>query len=171
MQIQHNTYTMHLNDLPLDIGYASEKVSVKGEDGAFHVIGGQDGKTQLIICAPFLDHEFLLELQTIEKELPNGGTYEITASLVFAEPLKEKLALQRFQIFSDDKEEFADFYATKLSGEPYEGALTKALILISKDGAIFYDEFVTDLNEKFNLPTLLRKIYAAQTCYTGKGCH
>ena len=171
MQIQHNTYTMHLNDLPLDIGYASQRVSVKGEDEAYHIIGGQDGKTQLIVCAPFVDHELLLELQTIEKELTNGGEYEVTASLVFAEPLKEKLTLQRFQTFSDDKEEFADFYATKLSGEPYDGALTKALILISKDGAIFYDEFVTNLSEKFNLPTLLRKIYAAQTCYTGKGCH
>jgi thiol peroxidase len=162
---------MHLNDLPLDIGYASQRVSVKGEDKAYHTIGGQDGKTQLIVCAPFVDDELLLELQQIEKELPNGGEYEITASLIFDKPLKEKLSLQRFQIFSDDKEEFADFYATKLSGEPYDGALTKALILISKDGAIFYDEFLSNLSEKFNFPTLLRKVYAAQTCYTGKGCH
>ena len=34
-----------------------------------------------------------------------------------------------------------------------------------------YDEFVKELSEKFNLSTLLRKIFAAQTCYTGKGCH
>ncbi len=162
---------MRLEDLPLDVGYASEKVSVKGEDNSYHVIGGQNGKTQLIISLPFMDDEILEELQAIEKELPNGGMYEVSASLIFAHPTQNKPDLKRFQLFYDEKEEFSDFYGTRLSGEPCGGELTKALILISKDGAIFYDEFVKELSEKFNLSTLLRKIFAAQTCYTGKGCH
>ena len=162
---------MHLKELPLDIGYASEKVSIKDKEGNSHIIGGQNGKTQLFITAPFIDDDLLAELQSIEKELPNSGQYEVTASLILAQTIEDDLDLGKIKLFFDEEEEFSDFYGVKLSGEPYEGALTKALILVSKDGAIFYDEFLADLSEKFNLQTLLRKIYAAQTCYTGKGCH
>ena len=171
MQVQHNTFTMHLEELPLDIGYASEKVTVKDKEGNSHLIGGQNGKTQLFITAPFVDEALLEELRTIEKDLPNGGEYEVTASLILAHILEDDLDMEKIKLFCDDQEQFSDFYGVKLSGKPYEGELTKAIILISKDGAIFYDEFVTDLDHKFNQETLLRKIYAAQTCYTGKGCH
>ena len=162
---------MHLKDLPLDIGYASEKVNVQDKEGNIHLIGGQNGKTQLIITTPFIDEALLEELRTIEKELPNGGEYEVNTSLILAHIVEDDLDLGKIKIYSDNKEEFSDFYGVKLSGKPYEGELTKALILISKDGAIFYDEFVTDLHHKFNQEMLQRKIYAAQTCYTGKGCH
>lgn len=171
MQVKYKTYTMRLEDMPLDIGYASDKVSVKDKDNNEHIIGGQNGKTQLIITAPFMDESLQKELQEIEKELPNGGDYEVSASLIFANDLKDDLNLAKFKLFIDDKEEFSDFYGVKLSGDPYGGELTKAIILISKDGAIFYDEFVGELDAKFNQETLMRKIYAAQTCYTGKGCH
>ncbi|MBU0631402.1 hypothetical protein KKA17_02040 [bacterium] len=171
MQIKFNTYTLRLEEMPLDIGYASEKISVKDKDGNEHILGGQNGKTQLIISAPFMDDDLLKELQEIEKELPSGGDYEVSASLIFAEDLKDDLNLAKIKLYIDYKEEFGDFYGAKLTGEPYDNKLTKAIILISKDGAIFYDEFVKDLNDKFSQETLMRKIYAAQTCYTGKGCH
>lgn len=171
MQIKFNTYTLRLEELPLDVGYASEKITVKDQDGNEHILGGQNGKTQLFISAPFVDDDLLKELQEIDKELPSGGDYEVSASLIFANDLKDDLNLAKIKLYVDNKEEFGDFYGTKLTGEPYNNALTKAIILVSKDGAIFYDEFVKDLNDKFSQETLMRKIYAAQTCYTGKGCH
>jgi len=163
---------MNLEDMPIDIGYASEKVSVKEKENNAHtIIGGQNGKTQLIITTPFIDESFLEELRSIEKELPNGGEHEVTASLILAHNLEDDLDVGKIKLYIDDKEEFSDFYGVKLSGEPYNGELTKAVILISKDGAVFYDEFLKDLEGRFNQETLMRKIYAAQTCYTGKGCH
>ena len=171
MQIRYKTYTMSLDDMPIDVGYASEKVSVKDKENNSHILGGQNGKTQLIITAPFIDDSLLEELQSIEKELPEGGEHEVTASLVLAHDLKDDLNMGKIRLYIDDKEEFSDFYGVKLSGEPYGGELTKAIILISKDGAVFYDDFKNDLEDKFNQETLMRKIYAAQTCYTGKGCH
>ena len=147
---------MHLEELPMDIGYASEKVSVKNSDGNTQIICGQNGKTQLFITLPFVDE---------------CGEHEVTAALIFANGTQEDLNLSRFERFIDDKGEFGDFYGVRLSGEPYDGQLTKAIILISKDGAIFYDEFVKDLGDFFNQEILMRKIFAAQTCYTGKGCH
>ena len=162
---------MHLEELPMDIGYASEKVSVKNSDGNTQIICGQNGKTQLFITLPFVDEDIKKELQAIEKELPECGEHEVTAALIFANGTQEDLNLSRFERFVDDKGEFGDFYGVRLSGEPYDGQLTKAIILISKDGAIFYDEFVKDLGDFFNQEILMRKIFAAQTCYTGKGCH
>ena len=163
---------MRLEEMPLDIGYASEVISVTDKESKKETtLGGQNGKTQILISVPFIDESVKEELKSIDKDLPSGGEYEVTASLILTKEPEDDLGLEKIKVYLDDKEEFADFYGTKLSGEPFENGLTKALILISKDGAIFYDDFVEDLGEKFNQETLARKIYAAQTCYTGKGCH
>jgi len=162
---------MRLEDMPLDIGYASEQVTLSGSDGKRHLLGGQNGKTQLIITAPFIDDAFIRELKEIDAMLPKGGEYEVTASLVVANETHANPGLESFGFFIDTEEEFGDFYGVRLEGEPCSGELTKAAILISKDGAIFYDEFTANLHDRFNTDTLLRKIAAAQTCYTGKGCH
>lgn len=157
--------------MPLDIGYASEKVTLKTQDGKNHIIGGQNGKTQLIITTPHINDAFKEELQAINEMLPQGGEHEVTAALVVANGNHENPNIEKFNFFIDADEELGDFYGVRLKGEPFNGELTKAAILISKDGAIFYDDFAKDFNDKFNADNLYRKITAAQTCYTGKGCH
>ena len=171
MQVHLNTFTMRLEDLPLDVGYASEKVKLKGSDGKEYSIGGHNGKTQLIVTAPFIDDAFKEELREIDAMLPKGGEYEVTAALVVANETHEDPGLDTFDFFIDSENEFGDFYGVRLEGDPCGGELTKAVILISKDGAIFYDEFTNNLHDKFKADTLMRKIAAAQICYTGKGCH
>ena len=171
MQVQCNTSTMHLEDMPLDIGYASEKVLVKDTQGKECSIGGQNGKTQLIISLPFIDDSLRAELKEIAQDLPKGGDHEVIPSIIVANDKHKAPDIEEFGFYIDNDEEFADYYGVKLTGEPYGGELTKAVILISKDGAIFYDEFMKDINDSFNAATLGRKILAAQECYTGKGCH
>ncbi len=61
MQIKFNTYTMHLEDLPRDIGYASEKITFKDAKEQELIIGGQNGKTQLLITTPAIDQAFIEE--------------------------------------------------------------------------------------------------------------
>lgn len=171
MQVTYKTSQMHLEDMPLDVGYASERVIVKDSVGNEHTLGGQNGKTQLIITAPSFNKKLVDELKEINELLPHGGEYEVTANLVVANDLHENPNLEKFNFFIDSDDEFADFYGVRLNGYPYDSEFTKALILISKDGAIFYDEFTENIDDSFNTDTLLRKISAAQTCYTGKGCH
>ncbi len=171
MQVQFNTSTMHLNDMPLDIGYASEEVSIKDKEGNKHTIGGHNGKTQLIITLPFIDENLKEELITIAEDLPKDGEHKVISSIIVANREHEALDIDGFDFYIDEDEEFADYYGVKLSGSPCEGELTKAVILISKDGAIFYDEFAKNICDRFNTATLGRKILAAQECYTGKGCH
>jgi len=171
LQIEYKTSTMYLKDMPLDIGYASEKVTLKDIDENIIEIGGHNGKTQLIISASYIDDNLKDELKKIDADLPKGGEYEVTAYLVVANNKHNDPKLENIKFLVDSEDEFSDYYGTKLSGTPYEDELTKAIILISKDGAIFYDEFKNNLEDKFNTDTLARKILAAQTCYTGKGCH
>jgi peroxiredoxin len=164
---------MRLEEPPLDIGYASEKVTLKTPSGEERIVGGHNGKTQLIITAPFIDDAFISELQTIDKALPSGaeGTFEVTGTLVVADSELKDPGLEKIELLIDSDAEFADWYGVGLSGDPLDGALTKALFVISKDGAMFYDEFTKNLHDPFNAETALRKIHAAQECYTGKGCH
>lgn len=171
MQIQSNKYTMNLEELPLDIGYASQKVLMSDTNANECFIGGHNGKTQLFITAPCIDAAFIEELKSLSEILPKGGDYEVTAALIVAHDKHKNPCLEGIDFYIDANEEFGDFYGVRLLGEPYDKELTKALILVSKDGAIFYDEFSSHLGERFNLDTLYRKIAAAQLCYNGKGCH
>ena len=171
MQIKFKNQTMKLEDLPLDVGYASQRVTLQDEENTPHVIGGQNGQTQLFITTPFIDEPFLEELRQINEFLPQGGDFIVTATLIVANASHTNPHLEKIDFLIDADGKFGDFYGVKLLGEPYDFELTKALILISKDGAIFYDEFVKDLNDTFRVDTLMRKVAAAQICYTGQGCH
>jgi len=160
---------MRLEEMPLDIGYASEKVTLKTKEGTSLTVGGQSGGTQLIVTAPFIDDSFIAELESIGNALPEGEG--VSASLIVAGTSHDDPQIARFRFLVDSDEEFADWYGVRLSGDPLEGELTKALFIISKDGALYYDEFAKNLHDPFNAETAVRKIYAAQECYTGKGCH
>jgi len=162
---------MHLEDTPLDIGYASEKVTLTNESGEQRSIAGQNGKTQLIISAPFIDDSLLSELKKIDAMIPKGSEYEVNATLIVANSKHQDPQLEGFDFLIDSQGEFADWYGLRLVGAPLGGELTKAVMLISKDGALFHDDYPTNLDDTFNHEMLYRKIVAAQTCYTGKGCH
>jgi peroxiredoxin len=162
---------MHLEDSPLDIGYASEEVILSDVNGNDKKIGGHTGMTQLIITTPVIDEAFKNEIQKISEIIPGSGEHGVDSFLVVANDSHEKLSLDKFEYLIDSKGEMGDFYGVRLKGAPYDNELTKAVILISKDGAIYYDQFCDDLTLELNIDILYRKILAAQLCYTGKGCH
>lgn len=166
-----NTSTMRLEDIPLDIGYASEEVALTRENGKVTSVAGQNGETQLILSAPFIDDTFLLELKEIADMIPKESEYAVKMTLVVANDEHKNPNIEGLDFLIDSQGEFGDWYGLRLVGKPLEGELTKALMLISKDGAIFHDDYPENLQDSFNHETLYRKIVAAQTCYTGKGCH
>jgi peroxiredoxin len=171
LQIQFNTYTMHLEEEPLDIGYASEKVAVTDKNGQSSQIGGQKGCTQLIVSAPFVDAAFNLELKKLSDAIENSPLMEATTSLVVANGQHDTEETEGFGCFIDSDEGFGDWYGVRLKDGPLEGELTKALFVITKDGALYYDEIVSNLHTPFDVDKAISKIAAAQECYTGKGCH
>lgn len=167
MQILYRNTALHLEDLPLDVGYASEKADLKNSQGDIFTIGGQNGVTQLLISVPFIDDALMAQLKEIDSLLSLNALGGITKALIVANDTHELPALQGWLAGYDYDETFGDYYGVRLSNQE----LAKTLFIISKDGAVFYSEIVSDLNGPFSLEKVLPKIAAAQNCYTGKGCH
>lgn len=171
MQIRYDTHSIMLDDVPLDIGYASEKVDLKNRSGETFQIGGQTGRTQLIVSAPFLNEQLMSQLKELDSLLYINALDGITKGLVVATDKHEIPPSKEWLIGYDYDDAFGDYYGVRLSGGVVNGELAKALFIISKDGAVFHHEVLDDLNGPFNLEKSVVKIAAAQNCYTGKGCH
>jgi peroxiredoxin len=167
MQITHNTSILELEDMPLDIGYASERIDIKNSTGETFRIGGQNGSTQLIITLPFIDDICIAQLKEMDSLLNINALGGITKALVVATDKNAMPLLEEWLVGFDYDEAFGDYYGVRLSNKE----LAKSLFIISKDGAVFYHEILNDLNDPFSLDKALLKIAAAQSCYTGKGCH
>jgi len=165
--ITFNTSTLHLEDMPLDIGYASEKVTLKNTKGEIFTLGGHNGATQLLITAPFIDESLLGQLHEIDTLLSLNAIGGITQALIVAHDTHTLPPLENWLSGYDHDEAFGDYYGVRLSNHE----LAKTLFIISKDGAVFYHEILDDLHGSFNLNHALAKIVTAQSCYTGKGCH
>lgn len=171
MKINYNTSTLHLEDMPLDIGYASEKVTLKNYSDETFTIGGQNGFTQLIITAAFIDDTLLTQMQEIDTLLSLNALCGITKALVTANTKDYIPSSNEWLIGIDTDEAFGDYYGIRLAPGELGGEFTKAIFVISKDGAIFYNEIPHSLDEPFNIDKIVVKIAAANNCYTGKGCH
>lgn len=167
MQITYHTSTLQLEDVPLDIGYASEKVSLKNRSGETFSIGGQNGTTQLLISAPFIDDALITQLHEFSTLFSLNALGGITQALIVATDKQELPSLEEWQSGYDYDEAYGDYYGVRLSNKE----LAKSLFIISKDGAVFYHEILGDLDAPFSVEKALAKIVAAQSCYTGKGCH
>ena len=171
MQIIYNTSTLSLEDIPLDVGYASEKVSLKNHKDETFSIGGQNGFTQLILSAPFIDDALLAQLEEIDTLLGLNALQGITKALIVANVQHTDPQMEGWLFGIDTDEEFGDYYGMRLAKGELGGEFAKGLFIVSKDGALFYNEILNDLNESFSLEKALPKIAAAMNCYTGKGCH
>lgn len=171
MQIIHKASTLELEDLPLDIGYASERVSLKSSNNEIHHIGGQNGSTQIIVSAPFIDDSLLSQLKELDDLLNLNALGGITKGLIVATSNHASPQMEGWLFGFDEDEAFGDYYGVRLVGDDLQGEFAKSLFIISKDGALFYNEILSDLSKPFSLDKALSKIVAATSCYTGKGCH
>ncbi len=163
--------TMHLEDMLLDIGYASERVTLCDEAQQTRHVAGQNGKTQLIVTVPKIDKSMHDELSKITSIISDMQDEQTECCLIVANDRHQNPNIDEIAFLIDSEGEFGDYYGSRLVGEPLEGELTKSVLLISKDGALFYDEYPKDIETPFNLEMLQVKVAAAQNCYTGKGCH
>lgn len=154
-----------LEEEPLDVGYASEAVELSDTKAQTVRTGGQTGATQLLIALPRLDGASAREIEAI---LPALGGVIPQIVLSTAEDLRTDTELP---VLIDDDEAFGDLYGVRIGSGSLSGHLAKALFVISKDGAIFYEEVPIAPEKPFNAELLVQKCAAAHECYTGKGCH
>ncbi|WP_024791549.1 hypothetical protein [Lebetimonas sp. JS032] len=165
MKIKYKNKFYYLEDIPLDIGYKAETVTLYDKNSIPVEFPQKCKDTQLIITMPFIDEKLMREIMETDKFLQD---LKIHIYLV----LPEETNLPSFEniiVLFDKDNEFSDIYGLTIKMEDKE-TITKALILISKDGAIYYDEYPDDVYQKFNLEKLKRKIISSKEIYNNKGC-
>lgn len=171
MDIRYRTSTLTLEDLPLDIGYASERVELKNAVGEKFRIGGQDGSTQLIVTVPFVNDALLSELNELTSLLAINALGGVNKVLAVANDQYELPLIDGWQVGFDYDEALGDYYGIRLGSGEMGGEFAKAFFIISKDGALFFSDISNDLDAPIDIAKAIVKIAAADNCYTGKGCH
>jgi len=160
----------------IDIGYMAENIEVTDFYGNTKEIKRSDekGSMTLLISFPFVQNGFLEEILKLDKFMSNIQV-DIHCYFIFSNKCPEKTViknrLEKFEIVYDNEEEFGNMYGTKIVSGELEDKLTKAMFLISKDGAIFYLDMPQDLSEAFDMDRLKVELNKAYVTYTGVGCH
>lgn len=160
----------------IDIGYMAENIEVTDFYGKTKEIKRSDekGSMTLLISFPFIQDGFLDEILVLDKFMSNIQV-DINCYFIFSNNCPEKSAiknrLEKFEIVYDTEDEFGNMYGTKIVSGELEDKLTKALFLISKDGAVFYLDMPDDLEKPIDLERLQVELNKAYVTYTGVGCH
>jgi len=175
-KILYNSEVCHLCDEYIDVGYMAENfqaTDLYGKKVEIHRSHPNKAMT-LIISLPHLEGNFLDEILALDAMMSHIEV-DIFCSLILSPSLAQTplLAnrLKKFKHYYDTQGEYGSLYATQIVDGSLEGMLTKALFLISKDGAIFYMQMPHDLQTPFDLERLRIELNRAYTTYTGVGCH
>lgn len=168
--------TVELVDDYIDVGYMAEDFEVCSPEGEAKTIIKQvkPPMMQLFVSLPSLEDRFLKEIKILD-ELLSDVQVDMRCYLLFAkgcegaQSVAEKFTT--FETLLDCEGEFGELYGTKIVSGPYKDALTKALFLISKDGAVYHIDMPASLNTPFDLQKLRIESNKAYTTYNGTGCH
>lgn len=156
----------------MDVGYMAESFDAKDINANEVHISRSDEKRgmSLFVSAPFCD----ADLSALD-ELLSHIEVDINCYFIFEKlngDVKEfAKGLKKFEVLEDAEDEFGEMYGVKITSDEFKGILAKALFLISKDGAVFYIDFLKDLEDSFNLERLRAELNRAYVTYTGVGCH
>jgi peroxiredoxin len=160
----------------IDVGYMAEDISVVNYYDKEKVIkrSHSDRAMTVLISFPDLSTEFVKEMLILDIFL-NQAEIDLHCYLVMDQkydgilPLKNRFT--KLRIVFDALDEFGPMYGTKIVEGSLQDKLTKALFLISKDGAVFYIDMPEDISTPFDLERLKIELNKAYASYTGVGCH
>jgi len=174
--IIYNGQENELTEDFIDIGYMAENIEVEDFFGKTKEIKRSDkkGSMTLLISFPFVQDGFEEEILKLDKFMSKIQV-DIHCYFIFSNRCSEKTAIQnrleKFEIVYDNEDEFGNMYGTKIVSGELKDKLTKALFLISKDGAVFYLNMPSDITKPFDLERLQVELNKAYVTYTGTGCH
>jgi len=166
-----------LTDDFIDIGYMAEDIEVSDLNGQIKQIkrSHENGAMTLYVSFPDTSDDFIKEMFKLD-EFMSHIQVDVHCYFVFNKLDKNEIILKnrlkKFQIVIDSQDDFGNMYGTKIVNGVLEDKLTKALFLISKDGAIFYLDMPSDIsNKQIDLKRLQVELNRAYITYTGVGCH
>lgn len=174
--MEYNNKSFELCEDFIDVGYMAENVDMIDFYGNKKEIkrSHEDKAMTLIMSFPDMTKEFFDEIVSVD-EFMKDIQVPIHCYFVFNKEYEEKTALknkiEKFEIMYDTENEFGNMYGTKIVSGELDEKLTKALFLISKDGAVFYLDIPDDLSKPIDLARLQVELNKAYVSYTGVGCH
>ena len=159
----------------IDVGYMAENIEITDFNDETKEIkrSNQDQSMTLFISFPDFSENFIDEVKEVDEFIHD---IQVATNCYFILDSKESLngqphQFKKFTTVFDTEEEFGNMYGTKITSGTLTDKLTKALFLISKDGAIFYLDMPENVNNKLNLERLQAELNKAYVSYTGVGCH
>jgi len=171
MKAFYKTQELEIIDEHIESGYMSDKVLMVDLEGNEIMIGGSKNRTiQVFLSLPH-DDEFLLEEAIQLDNFLQNATVSIFAYLIFASKPKNLPTFERLVPLIDVNDIFSLQYGVKIESEYLLNHLTKALYIIGKDGAIFYDWLPSHLEEMLDFDIFTIEMNRAFNAYTGVGCH
>ena len=171
MRVKYNDEALELIDEFVEVGYKSEKVKVLSKTNENITIGGYNNtkKVVLIVSMPYVEG-VEIQIKKLDTYLQNI-VVEIDCFLVMSEEKVFDMTLSKLIPVCDRYKEFGTMYGTLITSGTLENQLCKALFIIGKDGAIYYESTLQNLSDEFDLERLSIELNRAFGSYTGKGCH
>ncbi|WP_024953518.1 hypothetical protein [Sulfurospirillum arcachonense] len=158
----------------MDIGYMAENVEVLSTCKQKKELKRSHANKAMTMFISFPSCEFEDEILYID-EFMFDIQVDINCYLIFNKYDEKSLnliqKLKKFELFFDEEDEFGNMYGTKIEQGTLKDKLTKALFLISKDGAVFYVDMPNVIENKFDIDRLHIELNKAYVTYTGVGCH
>jgi peroxiredoxin len=175
-KIKYNEELLELTDDFIDIGYMAENIEVSSIEGEVKEVkrSHSDNAMTLLVSFPTTEDTFVKEMLKLD-EFMSHIEVPIYCYFISSEDSDDiqliAKALKKFEIVIDSEEEFGNMYGTKIVSGSLEDKLTKALFLISKDGAVFYLQMPDDMATPLDMERLKVELNKAYVTYTGVGCH
>lgn len=159
----------------MDIGYMGENVNVISTCKEKKELKRSHANKSMTMFISFPSCEdFLTEILKLD-EFMSKIQVDINCYLLFDTVTQENSDLQtklkKLEIYFDEENEFGNMYGTKIEYGTLKNKLTKALFLISKDGAVFYIDMPEQIENFLDIDRLHVALNKAYITYTGVGCH
>lgn len=175
-KIKYNDEFLELTDDFIDVGYMAENIEVTTVEGETKEIirSHSDDTMTLLVSFPTTEDTLVKEMLKLDEFMSHIEVPIYCYFIVNENSDDIKLiskALKKFELVIDSEEEYGNMYGTKIVSGSLEDTLTKALFLISKDGAVFYLQMPEDISTPLDMERLKVELNKAYVTYTGVGCH
>lgn len=166
MQVKFHGENVNLKGNQLKVGDNAPKVKLVTKDLSAVEVGGASSKYQIINVVPSLDTP-VCQAQTRKfnesaAKLPNATVFVVSVDLPFAQGrFCSTDNINNLTVASDfENKDFGKSYGLIIGDGKLMGVLTRAVIIVDKNGKIVYQEICDEITNEPNYEAALKAIGA-----------
>ena len=164
VKLEGRPITLTGDNEPLKVGDDAPKVWLKPKEMGSYQVGGKKDKVQIISVMPSIDTS-ICQLQSkrfskIYTEIPEVEIIIVSMDLPFAQHRFCSFeGIKNLSVVSDFKNrEFGRKYGLLIDTPPLDGLLTRAVLVVDKNGKIIYQEICEEIQKEPNYDAVLNTI-------------